>query len=154
MTPERRRQQDRAYQLRKRRRKLAAMQGSVCVMKRGKHWVCGGTVREVVDRLGRVEPVCDRCERRMAGVCRDCPRKVSGRVGHAVYCTPCRTRVGLAHNRKWVANNRSRKNATVRGWKAKHPEYVKAYEKERYWAGRKQNGRVRFQLDHGIKRSK
>lgn len=54
---------------------------------------CQGQVRDVTDRIGRLYAVCDACERRKAGVCAKCPRKVYGTVGYAKYCTDCKRAV-------------------------------------------------------------
>jgi hypothetical protein len=51
---------------------------------------CQGQVREVTDRIGRLHIVCDACERREAGVCAKCPRKVAGTIGQAKYCAECK----------------------------------------------------------------
>ena len=51
---------------------------------------CQGQVREVTDRIGRLHVVCDACERRKAGICAKCPRKVYGTIGYAKYCAECK----------------------------------------------------------------
>lgn len=47
---------------------------------------CRGLLLIEVDRSGTTRVSCPRCDRRRAGLCRDCPRPVYGTVGKAVRC--------------------------------------------------------------------
>lgn len=103
---------------RARAREIAAMQSGVtCRVALGPYRLCLGRVVEEVDRLGRVRYTCTRCARRRAGICQECPRPVYGKRGWALYCRDCKRRAGAIHNAKWVANNRERKNASVRAYR-------------------------------------
>jgi hypothetical protein len=117
---ERRRQQARwryYKRIAREREKRAQQAGAVCRIKTGPHSICGGAIRETVDRLGVVRHYCERCVRRLAGLCARCPRPVYGKTGWALYCAECKRIVSLEQNRKWVQNNRARKNASVRAWR-------------------------------------
>lgn len=120
-TPEelaRRREIWRTSKARARARAIAKMQSGVtCRVALGPHRLCLGRVLEEVDRLGRVRYTCTRCTRRRAGICQECPRRVYGTRGQALYCHDCKRRAVAAHNAKWVAHNRERKNASVRAYR-------------------------------------
>lgn len=79
------------------RRLVAANLHTKTCQRRAGRQVCGGTLRDLVDGLGRVVRSCERCARRKAGLCRDCPRPVEGRIGDALRCTRCKT----AHNKRY-----------------------------------------------------
>lgn len=91
--------------------------GTTCRVRMGPHGLCLGRIVESVDRLGRVTYGCQACARRRAGICRTCPRTVSGKRGWALYCADCKRAACADQNRKWVALNRARKNASVRAWR-------------------------------------
>lgn len=120
-TPEewavRRAQWQRSYAKRKARVALVNRRGTRCQFRKGRYGVCNAPLREVVDRLGRVGVVCDACERRVRGLCRTCPKPVAGKVGWAYYCAGCKKRAAAEWNRRWVRQNRARKNASVRAWR-------------------------------------
>jgi hypothetical protein len=106
-----------SYAKRKRLVALRNRRGSHCQFRKGRFGVCGAALVESVDRLGRVIVSCPSCERRVAGICKCCPRKVAGRAGWSLYCAGCKRRAAADHNRKWVQNNRARKNASVRAYR-------------------------------------
>lgn len=115
---ERRQRQWRESKRRERARALRKLQASTtCRVKVGPHGVCLGRIVEQIDRIGRLVFYCERCERRKAGVCQSCTRKVYGKVGWAKYCADCKRKAVADQNRKWVANNRERKNASVRAYR-------------------------------------
>lgn len=58
----------------------------LCTRREGQFGRCGGALEAQVDLNGNVSFRCSRCERRRAGICRDCPRLVEGQVGRAVRC--------------------------------------------------------------------
>lgn len=86
---------------------------------------CGGRLTFEPDRLGRTVTTCEKCERRKAGVCQGCPRKVDGVAGRALYCAKCRPvfhskRVAAAqllHREYFLARKRFRM-AYHRAWTA------------------------------------
>ena len=120
---ERRRAVWRMQKRRMRARELQRLQGGrVCRLAVGPTAVCMGPLTEEVDRLGRVSVRCHRCERRRAGICQLCPRRVYGKIGWTLYCAPCKRRAAARQNAKWVANNRERKNASVRAWRKRQKE--------------------------------
>lgn len=122
VTPEdwaRRRELDaRAYVRRRARFYLAHRRGTTCQVKHGGR-PCGTRLRDVIDRFGRVHPVCDRCERKRHGVCGRCPRPVEGTKGKAMYCADCKRRVGLERDKRWAQLHPERKAQTVRNARAK-----------------------------------
>ena len=79
---------------------------------------CRAVLTEVMDRLGRLSWRCPSCERRRAGLCRHCPRRVDGRVGTAFYCAGCRR----------LATRRS-----VMRWQRCNPTHVAKKARERRW---------------------
>lgn len=122
-TPEewehRRAQARKSYAKRKLRVAAKNRQGTRCQFRKGRYGVCDTRLVESVDWLGRVNVSCPQCDRRTAGICQKCPCKVVGRVGWALYCLTCKKAADANHNRKWVQNNRARKNASVRAWRAR-----------------------------------
>lgn len=58
--------------------------------------ICRDELELVTDRIGRVRMVCRGCERRRAGICALCPRRVAGTVGKAKYCVEHKV---IAHRR-------------------------------------------------------
>lgn len=109
---------------------------------------CRGALDIEVVRGGHVVTVCQRCERRKAGLCRDCPKKVYGTVGKAMRCEWCAKQTKREHARRWMADpdNRAKKNAGYRArtktqesrakraanrraWCAKNPEKVKRHHR-------------------------
>lgn len=62
---------------------------------------CGGAIEFGRDALGRVTEHCGRCARRRAGICADCPRRVSGAVGKAERCTHCKRAKLTRDDRRW-----------------------------------------------------
>lgn len=110
-----RREQWRRSKARARAKKYRERQaGTTCRMTTGLHGMCLGRIVEYVDQLGRLQHYCERCERKRAGICQHCPQRVYGKRGWAQYCVDCKRRVCADQNRKWVCNNRERKNAGVR----------------------------------------
>ncbi|MBA3852912.1 MAG: hypothetical protein C0503_00775 [Gemmatimonas sp.] len=55
---------------------------------------------------------CPRCERREAGVCATCPRRVRGMVGRAEFCESCYVRrqqqLGRLRKKEWRREYRER----------------------------------------------
>jgi hypothetical protein len=108
---------------------------------------CGGQLREHVDSLGRLVVSCPTCERREAGICRDCPRPVDGAVGKATRCAECRVaarrrqaaayekhrdrRHARVRERKYwrKPENRTRRRAQQKAWRDANPDKVKQYKR-------------------------
>lgn len=78
---------------------------------------CGGTLLTDIDALGRTVVRCPQCERRRAGICRDCPRPVAGTVGRALRCAACADR---------------RRRAQIRQSVARHAEEIRAKNRQRF----------------------
>ena len=76
---------------------------------------------ERIDRLGRVTYTCPGCTRRKAGLCQRCPKPVVGKVGVALYCTPCRKQRNRESVMRWQRNNLAvvARGMRRRRWKAK-----------------------------------
>ena len=97
-------------------------------------------VRHDVDLAGREHELVDAClacpdGRRVAGVCRDCPRPVSGRLGIAVRCDRCRKREARAASRRWRERypdrDRARQEASNRKRREDPLERHRRRERER-----------------------
>jgi hypothetical protein len=143
-----RRADQRRYEQRKRDRAwLAAARGRrTCPFKQGLYGVCRGVLEEItID--GRLVIHCPRCERRRRGLCQDCPRPVTGRVGSARRCASCRTRFRQRSIRAYQECNREKRNARnrdryfanaearerklayKRAWRKAHPDKVRAQKR-------------------------
>lgn len=110
---------DRAYARRRQRFYAVHRRGHLCGVKHGGK-PCGTRLREVVDRIGRVSVVCDRCERKRSGVCARCPLPVYGTKGKALYCAVCVRKVGLERDKQWARRYPERKAASVRAWRTRN----------------------------------
>jgi hypothetical protein len=146
----------REYARKRRAAKLAAVNASAttCQRRQGRGR-CGARLEEVMAPLGRVRVVCPACARRLAGVCRDCPRPVDGARGRAIRCAACRERAQQIANQRSEAGRReiknrkarqrfrqdaearARKNAASRAWRMKNPEKVREH-KRRDWLRRRE----------------
>ncbi len=135
--------------LKQRRRALEAAnaQARTCQRKAGAH-PCGGVLYDHIDRtLGRVVRRCPLCERREAGICRDCPRPVYGAVGKALRCALHADLVRKASIARWAREHRDlvlakaraayadpvvreKRNAYKRLWRKAHRDKV-AQQKRR-----------------------
>ena len=61
---------------------------------------CGGTLTQSCDGLGRMSDSCRRCERRAAGLCKDCPAVLAS--DRHWYCRLCaKRRRQKRGNSKW-----------------------------------------------------
>lgn len=89
----------------------------VCAVRLGPYLSCGGALENRTDRLGRVTPHCERCERRALGICRDCPRTVYGTVGKCLFCRACKKRQFAVQTRKWNRANAKHKNRLNRQYR-------------------------------------
>lgn len=103
----------------------------------------------LTDGIGRTTVVCRFCERRQAGICRDCPTPVEGRRGTALRCTVHKEVARREQMRKHQQTNREginrRANARYHGdeaarqrkleskrlWRKANPDKVRA-AKQRY----------------------
>lgn len=109
--------------------------------------ICRGILREETDGLGRLVVRCPQCERRLAGLCRDCPRPVYGTIGKATRCAPCAARAKREAIRRYENSHREKKLARARkryrtdaalrahraelarAWRAKNPDKVRWYKR-------------------------
>src|SRR4051812_37594755 len=62
---------------------------------------CGGILEYSIDTVGRVVEKCPLCERRRAGICRDCPARVEGEVGKALRCARCKREAKRQQEAAW-----------------------------------------------------
>lgn len=114
-----------------RKRELARRNAtaSVCQFRMGQGAVCGGRLEDHVDRLGRLFTVCRMCIRREAGICRDCPRPVSGKRLFATRCAECGHRKKLECSRDWQRHNVTKEQNRAR--QAKTRQRARARKQER-----------------------
>lgn len=106
----RRREAARRYAARRRAAALerANARSRTCQRRQGPG-VCGGLLEDRVDRArGTVVRECPRCARRLAGLCRDCPRPVEGTRGRAIRCASCKARAQQAAHERFVARHADR----------------------------------------------
>jgi hypothetical protein len=116
-----------------------------CQRKTSRWSVCGGHVAHSTDGMGRVVASCERCARRAAGVCRDCPCRVAGTVGRATRCATCKKlaahastdRYKQAHRKQVLARARTyarahqtERIAYNRLWRRARPEKKKQYQRD------------------------
>lgn len=96
---------------------------------------CGALLEEGTDGTGKLVLKCPACERRLRGICRDCPRPVEGRVGSAVRCKECKTRKQQEQVANYIKQHRDEINARMRERsqraeeRARRLAYGKAYRK-------------------------
>lgn len=106
------------------------------------HLVCGHCrrryrVRVLTDgRGGTFEEPCPCTDRRLAGVCQDCPSPVEGTIGRALRCACCKERRAREASARWrrrnpdsyrrtlSQQNRKRRSKTAR---ARRREYERAH---------------------------
>lgn len=110
---------------------------------------CDGLLEDRHDSiLGRITRWCPRCDRRLRGVCRDCPRPVEGRIGSALRCAEHkaaarRAQIRLSerrhHDERRAADRRRYKQldpevralklAYKRAWRKLNPDKVRAQKR-------------------------
>lgn len=76
-----------------------------CTVKIARNTLCGGTIELGTDSIGRLVESCPGCDRRRAGICRLCPRRVVGTVGKALYCSECRDAQVKVRCARWYHRN-------------------------------------------------
>lgn len=95
---------------------------------------CNGLLEISVDRNGRTITRCEWCERREAGICRDCPRPVDSNHLLSLRCAECKYRAKLAARRRHYWRNieamRVYHAARQRNRRARHPGEAAAYQRE------------------------
>lgn len=109
--------------------------------------ICRGPLIDETDGTGRASLRCLRCERRLAGICRDCPAPVEGSLGKAVRCARCkvvarqvaarRSELRDRDGRRRRARARYRANADQRekkaiysrAWRARHEADVAKHKR-------------------------
>jgi hypothetical protein len=110
---------------------------------------CGGVLETVTDMNGRTSTICPLCERRRAGICRDCPAPVEGHRGKALRCARHKETARLEQTRRYAQSHREeiarranaryhqdeaarlRKLEYKRLWRKANPDKVRA-AKQRY----------------------
>lgn len=119
-----RRKYAREYARRQRERLLAEQMGRSIVCPRSNGGApCGGPLDHATDGTGRVVTTCRWCERRKAGICRDCPLPVEGRRRSAIRCRSCKVRVRSEYARRHRERHREELNAkAVRRLRSLTPE--------------------------------
>jgi hypothetical protein len=146
----RRREWERKHAAAKREAKLAEqLRASHTCPRRQGPGICGGKIRTEIGQLGQTILVCEACERRKAGICRDCPAPVYGKRGRATRCAKhaevarveaVRASVERNHDavleraRAYYRDNddvRQRRIEYKRAWRKANPEKVRA-QKKRY----------------------
>lgn len=138
------RRRDREYARRVRERQwIEAARGSRICPRR----TCRGGLVDEVDALGRARMRCPQCERRLAGICRDCRQPVHGTIGKATRCA-VHQREALAsalkrsearHREERRARERKRfktdptfrekRRAYARAWRERNPEKVRFWKR-------------------------
>jgi len=130
--------------------------------------ICRGPLLDETDGTGRVALRCPRCERRLAGICRDCPAPVEGQRGKAVRCGRCkvvarqraarqselRDREGRRRRERarYRANAdlREKKASSRRAWRARHAEQVARHKRRE--ALRQLPSRLAYYREYNAKR--
>lgn len=75
---------------------------------------CGGELRDVVDRLGRLHWVCDLCQRYEARICRDCPRRMAS--AWTLRCVACRKQWAREYRKELYRSDPSVHRVFAREW--------------------------------------
>lgn len=128
---------------------------------------CGAILETDTDALGRTIVRCRQCERRRAGICRDCPRPIAGVAGKAIRCASCARRARRDQKRASVQRHledvrarararyqddpeiRARQNAIKRAWRKANPEKVRA-QKQRYTQRHRHDPNSRYLAYHRL----
>jgi len=110
--------------------------------------ICGGALH-TQQRGGKLVTVCDWCERRLAGVCRVCPRKVDGVKGRSLHCAEHRKAARLAYWQAYYANPEKRRRQQHRNRLA----YMRLYQRPDFRARRKALSRAWEQRNVGRRRA-
>ena len=144
-----RRQYAREYARRRRAEQLAALNAgaSTCQARLGMHGRCGGLLETITDGQGRTSLRCPLCERKRAGICRECGLPVAGQRGKALRCEH---HMKVEHDRAWRrhrerdpeanrrasrrnyqrnAERRRQKNEYKRQWRLANREKVRAQKR-------------------------
>ncbi len=97
---------------------------------------CGGSLDILTDGSGGVTSSCRWCARRLAGLCRDCPAPVEGRVGSALRCAEhkraARLAAGARHTARFLEKRRRSSRNNYRNNPARRQqknEYKRAWRK-------------------------
>lgn len=157
MTPDRRLYARRYAQMRRDKKLAARMVGAVVCPKRYGPGICGGKLHTITDDIGRSHIVCEWCERKRRGLCRECSQPVRGRslrceahkeVARARQVEASKDRhrdeVNARARAAYQGNPavRERRNAYKREWRRANPEKVKAYKRAE--ALRQNKNRARY----------
>ncbi len=127
--------------------------------------VCGGRIRTEIGRHGQSVLVCEFCERRKQGRCRDCSAPVHGQRGKSIRCkehareavresirayTERHHDAVLARARDYYQSDaevRKRRNDYKRAYRKAHPDKVRA-QKLRYVARHRADPNSRYNRYH------
>lgn len=99
---------------------------------------CGTVLEARTDGNGRTIVVCPMCERRRAGICRDCPAPVAGQVGKSVRCARCKVlaqkaHIAAAHRRRADEIAARRRQQHRQKAKRRDASYLRKLEYKRAW---------------------
>ncbi len=83
---------------------------------------CDAWLETTTDGHGNAVTVCPACERRNRGICRDCPRPVSGRRGYATRCENCKALARREQGRVFEDLHREERLVQSRKYYQGHPE--------------------------------
>ncbi len=99
--------------------------------------ICRGPLIDETDGTGRVALRCPRCERRLAGICRDCPAPVEGQLGKAVRCARCKVVARqVAARRSELRDRESRRRRARARYRASEEVREKKAIYSRAWRAR------------------
>lgn len=120
----------REYARRQRAARLAEEQRDAATCRyRSGPGICGGPLSWKRVPGGEWFRHCPRCERRLAGICQDCPRSVEGRVRSALRCRDCKRHQRTIYTRRYVEQHRVMVRRKARIYGRKHREERIAYKR-------------------------
>lgn len=122
---------------------------------------CRGVLDIRVLRGGRVETSCPQCDRRRAGICRDCPQPVYGTVGKAIRCASCARRARLKAGKRHRDDPEVRRRVAARDrrrYRTSEEYRERKRRNRRAWATRNREkirrAKRRFLMKEGPSREK
>ncbi len=99
---------------------LAAGSSTRCERRQGPG-KCGAWLETTTDGYGNAVTSCPACARRKRGICRDCPKSVSGRVGYATRCESCKALARREQGRVFESLHVEERLARGRKYYRDHP---------------------------------
>ncbi|MBC7842967.1 MAG: hypothetical protein H7099_11670 [Gemmatimonadaceae bacterium] len=88
----------------------------------------------LTDRLGRLVARCYSCERRLAGICRDCNGPVEGQTGKATRCAGHKQAARVRQQRESERRHREERLARARKYSKRKAVRARKYETRKAWA--------------------